>query len=155
MCCSCWTNFLTYIHMFSKMFCCSLVVYEQYSSNMLWLFCSLKPSWLVWFSLHSFSLYSHCLKLPLRGLLNPLFKPFSFVILIQTFRCLLLKFNSPVKFIWFRYTHNMRRRERESWETLWRGALATFVGKLDLGKKLLEKYCQAAVCQVVSHIVAL
>ena len=90
------------------------------------LFGSLKPSCLVWLSLHSFSVYSHRLKSALKGLLILFWKPLSFVqILIQTSRCLLPKFNLPVKFIWFRYTHNMRRRERVG--RPFGGALATFV----------------------------
>ena len=139
------------------------------------LFGSLKPSCLVWLSLHSFSVYSHRLKSALKGLLILFWKPLSFVqILIQTSRCLLRKFNLPVKFIWFRYTHNMRRREsREAlwrspcyicalqlWETgrsRWRGGKVARnwwiqVARWQAWVLLLEiPYCQAAVS---SHIVA-
>ena len=137
-------------------------------SNLRWFIFVVKCSRLVWFSLHSCSLHSHCPKSPLRGFL---FKGFlilfsnlpSFVIPILTFRCPLLKFNPPVKFIWFRYTPQYARKEAER---VFREAIATFVGKKTLAwvatchwqawcwKGGSVYYCHLAVCQVGSHIVA-
>ena len=66
-------------------------------------------------------MYSHCLKSPLRGLLILFWEPLSFVmILIPTFQCLRLKFNLPVKFIWFRYTPQYAQERERELEALWR-----------------------------------